>query len=47
MKKCIDVVLGSQKEFVITEAQTHSPGCSVPLFKSQVQRQLGYLGDHM
>ena len=31
-----DVVLGSEKEFVVNEAQTHGPGHSVPMFKSRV-----------
>ena len=29
-RKSIDVVLGSNKEFVVTEVQTHSPGHSAP-----------------
>ena len=33
-----------QKRVVITEAQTHGPGRSIPMFKSQVQRPLGYPG---
>ena len=31
-----------QKEFVVTEVQTHGPGHSVPMLKSQVQRPLSY-----
>ena len=31
-------MLGSEKEFDITEAQTHGPGCSIPMFKSRLSR---------
>ena len=32
------------KEFDITEARTHGPGRSIPMFKSRVWRPLGYPG---
>ena len=39
-------MLGSIKEFVLTKVRTHGPGLSIPMFKSWVQRPLGYQGDH-
>ena len=33
-----------QKRVVGTKAQTHGPGRSIPMFKSQVQRPLDYPG---
>ena len=30
-------MLGSEKEFDISEAQTHGPGCSVPMFKVEFE----------
>ena len=35
---------GCEKEFVVTEEQTHGPGHSLPMFQSRVQRPLGYPG---
>ena len=32
------------KAFDVTEARTHGPGRSVPMFKSRVWRPLGYPG---
>ena len=33
----MDFVLGSEKEFDVTKARTHSPGCSVPMFKVECE----------
>ena len=39
MKKSVDVVLGSNKEFVITNAPTHGPGHGV-VQHTNVQNQV-------
>ena len=36
-----------QKRVVITKVRVHGPGRSIPMFKSQVQRPLGYPGAHI
>ena len=33
--KILDVVLGLNKEFVVTKAQTHGPGGSIPMFRTE------------
>ena len=38
------MLFGSEKEFDVTEARTHSPGRSILMFKSWVWRPIGYPG---
>ena len=42
-RKSIDIVLGSDKGFVVTEVRTHSPGQCTDV-QSWVQRPIGYPG---